>query len=129
MSNEQQGSVYLSCRAYLNNSRDALHESDAVFLDAVVVPSVAIANSSPLTCCLFYMKSCPDEDIAPGMYDIVSKVHNLSFHISISLTTTNRFQRALTPNCVFPPILELAPMLSLDLFSLYVFQFHQKKEP
>ena len=82
MSNENRGTALLSCRAYLHNGRDASHAANAMFVDAVIIPVAPIGGFSPVTCCLFYGKTYPEDDIPPGVYDVIAKVFFSFFSLS-----------------------------------------------
>lgn len=74
MSEENRGAAYLSCHAYLHNSRINCRASNAAFVDTFIIPSVRISGTSPLTGCFHYIKKSDNDEIQAGTYDIYAKV-------------------------------------------------------
>ena len=69
-----EGSVVLTCLAFINNPREVLNTAHALLLDAVIIPSIPIAGSPPLTCSFVYIKLFRDEEVMPGVYEITAQV-------------------------------------------------------
>ena len=67
----QRGVAYLYSHAILENRRVDPEEPDIVYVDALVLPSVA--NAPPVICSLCRVQK-QGEDIAPGMYTVYAKV-------------------------------------------------------
>lgn len=116
---ENLSAVYLFCRAYLHNSRNALHTPSAVFIDALVIPSLPIAGM-PLTACLYYTKKNAEDEIQPGIYDIYAKVLPYSASFGYRTSSTFRFHRLRARTLAYISSPNASATYYLDLLSRYV---------